>query len=78
VVLSVIVRSGPDGTATNGTLVARPARMTFVEPQRGHQLDYTVRLDPGDACLVGKGRRPAATMVDTGICAPESSAGVDQ
>ena len=24
--------------------------------QRRHQLDRRVRLDPGDACLVGKGR----------------------
>ena len=26
----------------------------------GHQLDRRVRLDPSDACLVGKGRRPVA------------------
>jgi len=34
--------------------------------QRWHQLDRRVRLDPGDASLVGKGRRPAAAMVETG------------
>jgi hypothetical protein len=48
----------------NGTVVARPARTTLVEAwQIRHQLDRRVRLDPGDACLVGKGHRPAAGWV---------------
>jgi hypothetical protein len=32
VALSVVVRWGPAGTAVNGTVVARPARTTFVGP----------------------------------------------
>ena len=59
--LSVVVRWGPVRTAMNGTIVARLARMTLLEAwQFRQQLDRRVRLDPGDACLVGKGHWPAA------------------
>jgi hypothetical protein len=61
--LSMIVRLGPARTAVNGTVVAQPARTTFLGAwQHRRQLDRRVRLDPSDACLVGKGRRPAAAI----------------
>jgi hypothetical protein len=51
----VVVRWGPVRIAVNGTVVARPARTTFVEAwQRRHGLARIVKLDAGDACLVGK------------------------
>jgi hypothetical protein len=55
--LSVGIRWEPVATAVNGTVVARPVRRTFVGPGVWHQLDRRVRLDPGDAGLVGKGRQ---------------------
>ena len=63
VALSVAIPWGPVRTAVNGTVVARPARTTFVRAwQSGHQLDRRVRLAHGHTCLVGKGRRPAAQV----------------
>jgi hypothetical protein len=53
-VLSVVVRSGPTKTAVNGTLVARPPRMTGIWLRRWLHLDRTERRVFGDHCLVGK------------------------
>jgi hypothetical protein len=60
--LSVVVRCRPVMIVVNGTIVARPAGEDDVREAWpcGHQLDRRVRLDPGDVCLVGKGRRLAA------------------
>ena len=68
--LSVVVRLGTDQDRcewhASGTAGEDDVRRAW---QRGHRLDRRVRLDPRDASLVGKGRRPAAAMVDTAICA---------
>jgi hypothetical protein len=54
-VVSVIVRSGPFRTAVNGTLVARPPRMTPVtESRRWLHPDCRVRPVLGDHRLVGE------------------------
>jgi hypothetical protein len=53
-VLSVVVRSGPVGTAVNGTLVARLARMTWHTLAPSVHRDRRVRPVLGDYCLVGK------------------------
>ena len=52
--LSVVVRSGPVGTAVNGTLVARLARMTWHTLAPSVHRDRRVRPVLGDYCLVGK------------------------
>jgi hypothetical protein len=57
VVLSVVVRCGPFRTAVNGTLVARPARMTSVPGGAvGSQPDRRERSVRADHCVVGKPR----------------------
>jgi hypothetical protein len=58
--LPVIVRWGPVRTAMNGTIVARLARTTFVECGSVGTNSTAGEARPGDACLVGKGRWPAA------------------
>ena len=50
-VLSVVVRSGPVRTAVNGTLVARPTRVSAVQPSAGrHQLVRRTKIVLGN-CL---------------------------
>jgi len=62
VLLSVVVRWGPVGSAVNGTLVARPARTTFVQP---FTVDTT--LTQGESSVshyfVGKPRPAARQLV---------------
>ena len=74
--LSVVDRSGPFMTVVNGTLVARPPRMSQVSgcavvPSP----DPTVRLVFGDRCLVGKspeGSRQShtGTKIAHAVCWP--------
>jgi hypothetical protein len=59
VALSVRVRWGPVVTAVNGTADEDEVGRAW---QRGHQLDRKVRPVPETACIVGKGRRPAAAV----------------
>jgi hypothetical protein len=64
--LSVVVRSGPFRTAVNGTLVARPSRMTpGTRSRRWLHPDRRVRPVLGDHRLVGKSpdgsRQPVGT-----------------
>jgi hypothetical protein len=64
--LSVAVRWGPVRTGVNGTLVARPARTTFVGAwQSGHQLDRRVRIDSGEPASLAS--REAARQVRTDL-----------
>jgi hypothetical protein len=63
VAVSVIVRWGLARTAVNGTVVARPARTTFVGPGGAGTSSPLGEARPGDGCLVGKGCRPAAGSV---------------
>jgi hypothetical protein len=54
-VVSVVVRSGSAGTAVNGTLVARPPRMSpGIRLRRWFHPEPTVRLVFGDHRLAGK------------------------
>jgi hypothetical protein len=72
--LSVIVRSGPFRTVVNGTLVARPVRMTLAHGGAvGLRLDWRVRPVLGDHRLVGKspearGSRTPGPKLPTPCC----------
>jgi hypothetical protein len=51
--LSVVVCSGPYGTAVNGTVVARPARIAMLVPSGdGFQLTPEGEAVPGDQYIV--------------------------
>jgi hypothetical protein len=57
VVLSVAVRWEPTLTLVNGTLVARPVRLTWLHGGVvGSQFDRRVSVVLGDHCIVGKPR----------------------
>jgi hypothetical protein len=85
--LSVVVRSGPFRTAVNGTLVARPSRMTPSTRSRWWlHLDRRVSFLLGDHRLVGKSlkgsRQPGGGLQRLGLepgarlhCRPRSDGG---
>jgi hypothetical protein len=74
VVLSVVVRLGPVMTAVNGTLVARPVRLTrhTVVPLAPH-LDRRVRPVLGDHCIVGKPRTRRGRLLGAAVVARSAS-----
>jgi hypothetical protein len=76
--LSVAVRPGPAETAVNGTVVAWPTRQPSYGLAARHGLDRRVRPNRGNACLVGKGRRPTAGVGDQQFlmpCGPSTDQG---
>jgi hypothetical protein len=77
VALSVVVRSGPVRTLVNGTLVARPWRMTPVSGCAvGSQLGLSVRPVLGDHRIVGKTRTRRGRVLSARAVADASGAAV--